>query len=178
MTTPKKAAHKAAAIAIAPSCADCKDNFNLPELHDTAALAALDVFDGPAIRGQIERRRTCTACPDAEKPCLKPAPAPTVQARAAIETVAPTVPTAMNEAQLRWALECIAGRMATLNELLMLLAQETLPYAAGVMVNAAQQASEAVGAMADDAVGGVVIGDMRHWLYGTNFAGAGTQGKG
>ena len=102
MTTRKTArkAGKATAIAIASSCSGCRDNFHLPELHDPATLAALDVLDGPAIRGQIERRRACTACPDGEKPCMKPAPAPIVQAQAATETVAPAVPTTTAEPDL------------------------------------------------------------------------------
>ena len=74
------------------ACNGCRDNFYLHELHHPDALHALDVFDGPAVRGQIDRRRACTLVAEADKPCLKPAPAPTVQAQAATETVAPAVP--------------------------------------------------------------------------------------
>ncbi|MFT3815468.1 MAG: hypothetical protein QM740_19170 [Acidovorax sp.] len=75
-------------------------------------------------------------------------------------------------------LEVIACRMGTLNDLLMMLAQKPgMDWEAGVLINTAQYAAEAVGAMADDAVGGVVTGDMHHWLYGPNFADAGKQGS-
>lgn len=49
-------------------CVGCRDNFVLPELHQHGPMT---VFDGPAIRGQIERRRACDLVPDSEKPCLK-----------------------------------------------------------------------------------------------------------
>jgi len=51
-----------------PACSGCRDNFVLPELHQHGPLT---VFDGPAVRGQIERRRACMLVPDSEKPCLK-----------------------------------------------------------------------------------------------------------
>ena len=51
-----------------PACSGCRDNFVLPELHQPGPLT---VFDSPAIRGQIERRRACMLVPDSEKPCLK-----------------------------------------------------------------------------------------------------------
>ena len=50
-----------------PACSGCRDNFVLPELHQHGPLT---VFDGPAVRGQIERRRACMLVPDSEKPCL------------------------------------------------------------------------------------------------------------
>lgn len=68
-------------------CTGCRDNFVLPELHQHGPLT---FFDGPAIRGQIERRRACSLVPDPEKPCLKPPSALDAQAQSAIETVADT----------------------------------------------------------------------------------------
>jgi len=75
------------------ACNGCRDNFYLHELHYPDALHALDVFDGPAVRGQIDRRRACTACPDAAKPCLQARPADTAPAPA------PTMPVLVLQAQ-------------------------------------------------------------------------------
>ncbi len=54
-----------------PVCTGCRDNFPMPAMHQHGPF---DVFDGPVIRVQVERRRACAAVPDADKPCLKPAP--------------------------------------------------------------------------------------------------------
>ena len=67
-------------------------------------------------------------------------------------------------------LETIAGRMATLHELLLLAMQETdIPGDAYSMLAAAEFMAEAVGAMADGAVGGSVLGSADRWRYGPNF---------
>lgn len=70
------------------ACTGCRDNFVLPEMHQPGALEALDMFDGPAVRGQIERRRACDLVPDPDKPCLKPPPALEGKTLADIESVA------------------------------------------------------------------------------------------
>lgn len=80
-TTIQNAAHMAVQ---AEPCANCRDNFILRDLH-----GPLDVFDGPAVHGQIERRRACTACPETDKPCMKPAAVtdPTLNGNALAELV-------------------------------------------------------------------------------------------
>lgn len=73
--------------------------------------------------------------------------------------------------QYRLVLEVITGRMGTLHELLMLAMQEThIPAAAYSMLAAAEFMAETVGAMADDAVGGEVLGRADRWRYGPGFA--------
>ena len=69
--------HNAAREAVqAKPCQNCRDNFPLPE--------AEDVFDERVVQGYVQRRRACTACPNAAKPCLvkeasKPQGLPTLQ---------------------------------------------------------------------------------------------------
>ena len=46
----------------AKPCQNCRDRFPLPK--------AMDYFDQQVIAGYTARRTACTACPDAEKPCL------------------------------------------------------------------------------------------------------------
>lgn len=87
------------------ACAGCRDNFLLPELHQHGPLT---VFDSPAIRGQIERRRACGLVPDSEKPCLKPAPALDEKAQAAIETVAKSSPSDLPTQAQVMRLACVA----------------------------------------------------------------------
>lgn len=72
-----------------PACSGCRDNFVLPELHQHGPLT---VFDGPAVRGQIERRRACMLVPDSEKPCLKEPPALDDKALEAIKSGANEAP--------------------------------------------------------------------------------------
>ena len=77
----------------------------------------------------------------------------------------------LTPAQFCCVLETIAGRMATLHDLLQLAMQEThIPAAAYFMLAAAEFMAEAVGAMADDAVGGMVLGRADRWRYGPRFA--------
>ena len=53
----------------APACTTCAHaHAPLP-----AGWAALDFFDRRAMAGQLSHRLDCTALPDADKPCLKPA---------------------------------------------------------------------------------------------------------
>lgn len=72
--------------------------------------------------------------------------------------------------QFTCVLETIAGRMATLHELLTLAMQEThIPGAAYSMLAAAEFIAEAVGAMADSAVDGSILGNADRWHYGPHF---------
>lgn len=75
----------------------------------------------------------------------------------------------MSPMQKDLVLECIASHANTLNQLLMLLQQEKDGFASGALIDAAQLLSQTLGAMADDATGGAIIGDMRRWLYGPLF---------
>ena len=47
------------------NCTKCRDNFPMP--------VAADYFDERVIADYTQRRSACTAVPDAEKPCLRPA---------------------------------------------------------------------------------------------------------
>lgn len=86
-------------------------------------------------------------------------------------------PQELTHAQQRMVLETIAGRMDTINRLLMALQVNAFEeHDAGPVLDAAQFMAVSVGAMADDATGGGVCGDMRRWLYGPLFAGYGRQG--
>lgn len=80
--------------------------------------------------------------------------------------------TALTEPQYRDVLEAIATRSHTLNTLLIQLQQRGAisNWADAAVLDAAQQLTEVLGGMADDALGGEVHGDMRNWLYGPNFA--------
>lgn len=79
----------------------------------------------------------------------------------------------MNPDQKHQVLEAIAGHASTLNKVLMMLQSETDEWAVKVLIDAAQRMAQTLGAMADDAIGGDVCGDMHHWLYGPNFAAGG-----
>jgi hypothetical protein len=68
-------------------------------------------------------------------------------------------------------LEVIAGRMDCLNRVLMVLQASRLDeWEKKALVDASQFMAEAVGAMADDAIGGDILGDTRRWFYGPLFA--------
>ena len=80
--------------------------------------------------------------------------------------------------QLCLVLEVIAGRMGTLNQMLMEM-QGACPadWEQSTRLDAAQCHAQSVGAMADGAIGGAVYGDMNRWFYGPLFAdGAGKGG--
>lgn len=79
----------------------------------------------------------------------------------------------MSPDQKHQVLEAIAGHAFTLNKMLMVLQTETDEWAAKVLIDAAQCMAQTLGAMADDAIGGQIAGDMHHWLYGPNFANSG-----
>ena len=75
----------------------------------------------------------------------------------------------MSPAQKDTVLEAIAIRSSTLSKLLMMIQTEEDKCEAGVLVDAAQQLAETIGAMADDATGGGIYGDVRQWFYGPLF---------
>jgi len=82
----------------------------------------------------------------------------------------------LNAVQLAQVLETVAGRTQTLRQILMILQTETNPvdqWENLVFINAAEIAAASIGAIADAAVGGTVIGDADHWNHGPNFARAG-----
>ena len=76
----------------------------------------------------------------------------------------------MSPRQQAVALQVIAGRMATLNDLLMMAQGYITDAETAVLIDAVQSMAEAIGAMADDATGGDVRGDMHRWLYGNLFS--------
>lgn len=73
--------------------------------------------------------------------------------------------------QYRAMLEVIAGRAATLNNVLMMAQSNSCDWESSVLADAAQAMCVAIGAMAD--VEGDVIGDAARWNFGPNFATAG-----
>ena len=88
---------------------------------------------------------------------------------------APIRSDALTHAQQNLVLQAIALHAGTLNALLIDLQAEL--KGGGAVLNAAQFMAEAIGAMADDAVGGSVAGDVRDWFYGPLFYGAAAQGR-
>ena len=83
---------------------------------------------------------------------------------------APSNNTALTAAQLHVVLDVIAGRMHALNRLLMLAQEQGRDSEElSTLLDAAQSMAAMVGGMADDAGGGDVVGDMRHWVYGPSF---------
>jgi len=84
-------------------------------------------------------------------------------------------PSGFNAKQLGLILETIAGNTQTLTQMLMLLQNNSIEdeFAQGVCIDAAKNLATAIGAMADDAIGGCVIGDAACWHFGPNFANMG-----
>ena len=91
--------------------------------------------------------------------------------------IAPIPSNTLTPAQHRVVLEVIAGRMNSLNRLLLLAQTRGDNWEAETLLDVAQFMTEAVGAMADDAIGGEIIGDMRRWFYGPVFAQHAEQGR-
>ena len=83
--------------------------------------------------------------------------------------------TGYTAAQLTTVLETIASRARTLDKLLMMLQGNDIKdaYARAILIDAAQEGACAIGAIADDAIGGAIYGDANCWNYGPNFADAG-----
>lgn len=81
----------------------------------------------------------------------------------------------MSPKQKDQVLAAIAGQANTLNKLLMVLQAENDEWAAAVLVDAAQALAQTLGAMADDAIAGDVVGGLHDWFYGPNFKAGGVQ---
>lgn len=71
--------------------------------------------------------------------------------------------------QFTCVLETIAGRMGTLHRLLMELQEKDIPHSASNLLDAAEFIAETVGAMADSAVDGSILGNADRWHYGPHF---------
>lgn len=71
--------------------------------------------------------------------------------------------------QYRDILETIAGRMSTLHHLIMQVQGHHEEYIKDICLDAAQVIAVDVGALADSAVGGSIIGGPEYWHYGPNF---------
>ncbi|MGE8319071.1 MAG: hypothetical protein ACN6O3_10020 [Comamonas sp.] len=118
----------------------------------------------PALRLSLEQLSAC----DEEGELLN-ALAGLNQAPAPALTAAPHRYT---QEQLVTVLESIAGYASTLNHTLMQAQQCGSGDSArlAVLVDAAQLHASLVGSIADDASGGVIIGDFNCWFHGSNFA--------
>ncbi len=91
-----------------------------------------------------------------------------------IRRVEQAPPPGKTHAQLRRILEFVAQQAGTVNELLMQMqADSKIGYDSQVLLGGAQAITQYIGAAADDALGGDIIGDFERWTYGPNFADAG-----
>lgn len=95
----------------------------------------------------------------------------TAASAVAVSTV--EAPASFNAKQLALILETIAGKARTLQQMLMLLQGATIEdeYAQSVCIDAATDLATAIGAIADEAIGGCVIGNAACWHFGPNFDG-------
>ncbi len=84
--------------------------------------------------------------------------------------------TPYSERQLRSVLEHVAGTALTLDRVLMSAGTAEEGWDTNVLIDAAQQLSRQLGAMADSAIGGQVYGTSETWLYGPGFADLGKAG--
>ncbi|MEJ5128182.1 hypothetical protein WH367_19235 [Comamonas sp. MYb21] len=83
-------------------------------------------------------------------------------------------PLGKTHAQQRRVLEFVAQQAGTVNELLMQMqADSKIGYESQVLLGGAQAITQYIGAAADDALGGDIVGDFERWTYGPNFAEAG-----
>lgn len=83
-------------------------------------------------------------------------------------------PPGKTHAQLRRILEFVAQQAGTVNELLMQMQTDSkISYESQVLLGGAQAITQYIGAAADDALGGEIVGDFERWTYGPNFADAG-----
>lgn len=69
--------------------------------------------------------------------------------------------------QIRTVFEVIAGRANTLHHLLMMASAGT--YEGEVGLDAGLIVATEIGVMADSVLGGAIIGDRDHWIFGPNF---------
>ena len=76
--------------------------------------------------------------------------------------------------QMQLALTVIAEHAITLNDVLMSLQEQFGKHQdLCAHLGAGKCMVEVIGGIADDATGGDVAGDVRHWVYGPLFAGKG-----
>ncbi|MFT4265713.1 MAG: hypothetical protein QM586_00595 [Xenophilus sp.] len=87
-----------------------------------------------------------------------------------------TAPKGLNADQFEAVCETIAGRAETLHQLIM-LSNSTChdDFVRGVCADAADALVLAIGAMADGAIGGGIIGGANRWFYGPSFADLGKE---
>lgn len=78
-----------------------------------------------------------------------------------------------SRAQLLLILENITEDLAALKEILALAQRSDDAWARACLVNAGYSMAQAIGCVADDATGGLVIGDIGRWHCGPSFADAG-----
>lgn len=91
-----------------------------------------------------------------------------------IRRVEPASPPGKSHAQQRRVLEFVAQQAGTVNELLMQMqADSKISFESQVLLGGAQAITQYIGAAADDALGGDIVGDFERWTYGPNFADAG-----
>jgi len=76
--------------------------------------------------------------------------------------------------QTRLVFEVLAGRVRTMQQLLMLVQNSDDSFEGAVCLDAAVIITTEIGAMADAMVEGSIIGDRDFWTFGPNFAAAGT----
>lgn len=79
-------------------------------------------------------------------------------------------------AQLRMVLEFVAGTTATMNRLLMMAQTCDEQWECARLVDAAQSLAQHIGGVADDAVGGSIIGNHKQWCFGLGFEKLGKAG--
>lgn len=94
-----------------------------------------------------------------------------------LSNVTPLFPAcaALSEAQTRTVLETIASRMVVLHNLTLLAQRPGDDWASSVAADAAEALSASIGAMADVATGGNILGANR-WHYGPCFDDEGKAG--
>lgn len=78
--------------------------------------------------------------------------------------------------QLRSILTVVASVAATLDQVLMSAQTSESDWNTNVLIDSAQVLARHLGGMADNAVGGTVLGDHDRWNYGPNFAQEGKAG--
>lgn len=78
-----------------------------------------------------------------------------------------------SRAQLLLILENITTDLAALKEVLGLAQRSDDAWARACLVDAGYSMAQAIGCVADDATGGLVIGGIGHWHCGPSFSDAG-----
>lgn len=82
----------------------------------------------------------------------------------------------LNADQLEAVCKTIAGRMATLQQLIMIANSSCHEeFERSACTDAAEALATSIGAMADQATGGDTIGDTNRWNYGPHFAELGKE---